>query len=139
MKSAYELRKSLPNKWLNADGSITDMQGNIIYPANEGRAKAFENATSIPDKFITDSGEVKTLAQVSLELFIPVDTLPEVGENNKIYLVPVGDGTFTEYYWTGDAWELLGSVSLDLSDYPTFEQMNAAINSAIYDVLGGEY
>lgn len=139
MKSAYELRKSLPNKWLNADGSITDMQGNIISPANESRAKAFESATSIPDKFITGSGEVKTLAQVSLELFVPVDTLPETGEKNKIYLVPIGDGTFAEYYWTNNAWELLGSVNLDLSDYPTVDQMNAAINEAIYGALGGEY
>ena len=143
MKSAYELKKSIPNKLLNADGSITDFQGNLIEPADEGRARAFANAKSIPDKFITEDGDVKTLAQVSLDLFLPVDALPEIGENNKIYLVPADNGTFDEYYWTGDYWEMLGSVSLDLSNYPTFEQMNfaigEAINTAIYDVLGGEY
>lgn len=143
MKSAYELKRSIPNKLLNADGSITDFQGNLIEPADEGRAKAFENAKSIPDKFITENGDVKTLSQVSLDLFEPVDTLPESGDKNKIYLLPADNGTFDEYYWTGEDWEILGSVSLDLSNYPTFDQMNnaieEAINTAIYDVLGGEY
>ena len=143
MRSAYELKKAIPNKLLNADGSITDFQGNLIEPANESRARAFKNAASMPDKFITEDGDVKTLAQVSLDLFLPVDALPEIGENNKIYLVPADNGTFDEYYWMGDYWEMLGSVSLDLSNYPTFEQMNfaieEAINTAIYDVLGGEY
>lgn len=139
MKAAYDLAKALPNKLLNADGSITDFQGNIISPANEANAKVFSQLKSIPNKFITETGEVKDYAQISLDMFTPVDNLPEVGEKNKIYLVPMSDGTFTEYYWTGEAWEVLGSVSLDLSNYPTFTQMEAAINNAIYDVLGGEY
>ena len=143
MKSAYELKKSIPNKLLNADGSITDFQGNLIEPADEGRAKAFANAKSIPDKFITENGDVRTLSQVSLDLFEPVDTLPESGDKNKIYLLPADGGTFDEYYWTGEDWEILGSVSLDLSNYPTFDQMNfaieEAISTAIYDALGGEY
>lgn len=62
-----------------------------------------------------------------------------VGEENKIYLVPAEDGTFDEYYWTDDKWEVMGHTKLDLSNYPTFEQMDEAISNAIYDVLGGEY
>ena len=70
-----------------------------------------------------------------------MDKLPETGEKDKIYLVPAEDGTFDEYYWVVDQnkWEMLGNVKLDLSDYPTFEQMNTAIDNAVYDVLGGEY
>lgn len=139
MKSAFELSKALPNKLLNADGSITDFQGNIITPANEANAMAFAQMKSLPNKFLDNSGEVKTYAQISLDIFTPVDTLPETGEKNKIYLTPAGDGTFNEYYWTGDAWEVLGNISLDLSDYPTFKQMDDAINTAIYGALGGEY
>lgn len=139
MVTTYELSKALPNKWLNPDGSITDMQGNIISPASESMVKVYNNSKAVVNKFTDSDGEAKTYAQISLELFIPVETLPDVGEKNKIYLVPGKNGTFDEYYWTGKKWDMLGSVSMNLSDYPTFEQMNAAINNAVYDVLGGEY
>lgn len=76
-----------------------------------------------------------------MDLFEPVDVLPETGEKNKIYLVPTKDGSFDEYYWIVDEakWEILGNVAIDLSNYPTFDQMNAAINDAVGTVLGGEY
>ena len=130
MDQVYEMSKSLPNKWLNPDGSITDGQGNIISPGNSSMAELYN----------TD-GETKTQAQISAEIFVPVDRLPETGEKDKIYLVPAEDGTFDEYYWVVDQnkWEVLGNVRLDLSDYPTFEQMNTAIDNAVYDVLGGAY
>ena len=139
MVETYELSKSLPNKWLNPDGSITDNKGTIISPANETMVQVYNNSKAIVNKFTDVDGTTKTYAEISLELFVPVDVLPTTGENNKIYLVPHGDGTFDEYYWTGEQWEVLGSVGIDLSNYPTFNQMNTAINNAIYDVLGGEY
>ena len=139
MVDAYELSKALPNKWLNPDGSITDGQGNIISPANEANAIVYQNSKSVINKFIDIDGDTKTFEQISMDLFVPVDVLPEEGEKNKIYLVPAKDGTFNEYYWTGEKWEILGNVAIDLSNYPTFDQMNAAISGAVYDVLGGEY
>lgn len=139
MDLTYELSKSLPNKWLNPDGSITDGQGNIITPANEANALVYKNSKSIVNKFVDIDGESKTLEQISMDIFNPVTELPEVGEKNKIYLLPAADGTFDEYYWTGEKWEILGSVSMDLSNYPTFDQMDAAINTAVYGALGGEY
>lgn len=137
--TAYELAKALPNKLLNADGSITDFQGNIISPANEANARVFAQTKSMPNKFITETGEVKDYAQVSLDIFVPVDDLPATGEKSKIYLVPNGDGTFSEYYWNNGVWEALGEINLDLSNYPTMQQMNDAISAAVYDVLGGAY
>ena len=137
--TAYELAKALPNKLLNADGSITDFQGNIISPANEANARVFAQTKSMPNKFITETGEVKDYAQVSLDIFVPVDDLPATGEKSKIYLVPNGDGTFNEYYWNNGVWEALGEINLDLSNYPTMQQMNDAISAAVYDVLGGAY
>lgn len=139
MTEAYELSKALPNKWLNPDGSITDGQGNIISPANEANAIVYQNSKSVINKFIDVDGQTKTYEQISMDLFEPVDELPETGEKNKIYLISAGDGTFDEYYWTGDAWELMGNVKIDLSDYPTFDQMTAAIDQAVYGALGGEY
>lgn len=140
MDLAYELSKSLPNKWLNPDGSITDGQGNIISPASEANAIVYKNSKSIVNKFVDVDGETKTFEQISMDIFNPVSELPEVGEKNKIYLLPTEDGTFDEYYWTEEkGWDKLGEVRLDLSNYPTFEQMNAAISEAVYDVLGGSY
>ena len=139
MDQAYELSKALPNKWLNPDGSITDSQGNIISPATTTMAAVYKTSKSIVNKFIDVDGETKTYEQISLNIFVPVDKLPASGEKNKIYLVPADNGTFDEYYWINDKWEVLGNVALDLSDYPTFEQMNSAINEAIYGALGGDY
>ena len=141
MDQVYELSKALPNKWLNPDGSITDGQGNIISPATQTMAVVYKNSKSMVNKFIDIDGATKTYEQISLDIFIPVDVLPETGEKNKIYLVPAQNGTFDEYYWVVDQnkWEELGNVELDLSNYPTFTQMNQAINEAVYDVLGGSY
>lgn len=139
MDQAYELSKALPNKWLNPDGSITDGQGNIISPATTTMAAVYKTSKSIVNKFIDIDGETKTYEQISMDIFVPVDKLPTTGEKNKIYLVPADNGTFDEYYWINDKWELLGNVALDLSDYPTIEQMNTAINEAIYGALGGVY
>ena len=141
MDIVYELSKALPNKWLNPDGSITDGQGNIISPGNQSMAELYKNSKSQVNKYIDTDGEAKTQAQISAEIFVPVDKLPETGEKDKIYLVPAEDGTFDEYYWVVDQnkWEILGNVRLDLSNYPTFDQMNTAIDNAVYDVLGGNY
>ncbi len=139
MTDAYELSKALPNKWLNPDGSITDGQGNIISPANEANAIVYKNSKSVINKFIDIDGDTKTYEQISMDLFEPVETLPAIGEKNKIYLVPAKGGTFDEYYWTGEKWEVMGNVAIDLADYPTFDQMNAAINQAVFDALGGGY
>ena len=139
MDQVYEMSKSLPNKWLNPDGSITDGQGNIISPASEIGKVVYKSSKSFVNKFVDTDGESKTYEQISMDIFVPVDKLSETGEKNKIYLVPAENGTFDEYYWINDKWELLGNVALDLSNYPTFDQMNEAIDNAVYDVLGGAY
>ena len=77
---------------------------------------------------------------VSGDIFIVVDVLPDTGEENKIYLVPSENGMFDEYYWnTNNEWDKIGEVTIDLSNYPTFSQMNQAIDQAVYGALGGDY
>lgn len=157
MDLTYELSTALPNKWLNPDGSITDGQGNIITPATESGKAVYETSKSLVNKFVDTDGEIKTYAQISLALFIVVDELPEVGEKNRIYLVPskTESGMFDEYYYNdNDLWDKMGEVTMDLSNYPTIEQMNKALNANsvadkaytdtkieenITKVLGGEY
>lgn len=138
--TVYELSKALPNKLLNADGSITDFQGNIISPANEVNAEVYKNSKAIANKFVTESGDTKTYEEISLDIFIVVDTLPEEGEKNRIYLVPGENGMFDEYFWNENGkWDKIGEVSIDLTNYPTFDQMNSAIDTAIFGALRKEY
>ena len=137
---AFELKKSLPNKLLNKDGSVTDFQGNEILPADKARAEVFERTKSIANKFADADGETKTYAQISLELFMPVEQLPETGNKNKIYLVPTENGMFDEYYWNdNDKWDKIGEVSIDLSKYMTADETKKYVDSQVKNVLGGEY
>ena len=52
-----------------------------------------------------------------------VNSLPERGQSNVIYLTPKVDGSATnvkdEYLWTGSAFEKIGDTEIDLSNYLT--------------------
>ena len=61
-----------------------------------------------------------------------VDTLPEVGETDTIYLLkkdtPGDDNYYDEYvYTTNNGWEHIGDTSVDLTDYYTKEETTAII------------
>lgn len=61
------------------------------------------------------------LAEAEGISFKPVNELPESGDGNYIYLVPKAEEEtmkrFDEYIWFDQAWELLGSADVDLSDF----------------------
>lgn len=76
--------------------------------------------------------------------FQVVDELPEAGEKGVIYLVAHthGEGdSYDEYIWVNGAFEKIGNTDIDLSNYSTTTQMNAAIAAAInaldYTSTGG--
>ena len=151
----FNLLKSMPNKLLNKDGSITDFQGNIILPADDSRAEAYRLSKAIANKFLNSDEEIKTYAEISVQLFTIVDVLPEEGEKNKIYLVPSENGMFDEYFWNdNNKWDKIGEVTIDLSNYPNRQEVadaiaanstadreytDNAIKTSITDILGGEY
>ena len=151
----FNLLKSMPNKLLNKDGSITDFQGNIILPADDSRAEAYRLSKAIANKFLNSDEEIKTYAEISVQLFTIVDVLPAEGEKNKIYLVPSENGMFDEYFWNdNNKWDKIGEVTIDLSNYPNRQEVadaiaanstadreytDNAIKASITDVLGGEY
>jgi hypothetical protein len=74
------------------------------------------------------------------ELFVIVEELPEIGQINKIYLVPreIGEenNVFEEYIWINSEWENIGSISIDLSDYYTKTEVNALLNGKL-NILSG--
>ena len=57
-----------------------------------------------------------------------VDTLPEIGETDTIYLVkkdkPGDQNLYDEYVYTNGSWEHIGDTSVDLSNYYTKDEAN---------------
>lgn len=131
MATEYELKKSLPNKMVNENNTITDLAGNVVTNA----VTEYENKPALPNKWLNPDGTYSTLADIlsgmiDTDLFIVVEELPASGNVNKIYLLADGD-TLKEYHWTGTKWDPIGMVEFDISKYSTTEQMNAAIATAL--------
>ena len=61
-----------------------------------------------------------------------VDTLPETGETDTIYLLkkekPGVQNLYDEYVYTNSSWEHIGDTSVDLSDYYTKEESDTKLN-----------
>ena len=70
-------------------------------------------------------------------IFMLVDALPSTGEDNIIYLIPAekaDDKNYkNEYMWINNQWELIGSTSVDLSEYAK----TATVNEK-FSILEGE-
>lgn len=62
-----------------------------------------------------------------------VQTLPASGQNGKIYLVPIdesggpSDNIYEEYIWVNNAWEMIGTTEMDLSNYVTFTDLSTEL------------
>lgn len=116
--SALSSKKALPNKLLNSDGSITDLNGNAI----SNPVPAYQSKPALPNKFLNADGTYSTLSEIigsaiDTDLFIIVDELPATGEPNKIYLVPKTGGGFVEWAYNDGQWDTIGELEVDLSDY----------------------
>ena len=68
-----------------------------------------------------------------------VDTLPETGQTDTIYLVkkdnPGEQNLYDEYVYTDTGWEHIGDTSVDLTDYYTKDEVNdklATISKVYY-------
>ena len=108
---------------------------------------------TITDVFpIVDNNETKKTSIDTLTKYITskitvlttkvVDNVSAVTEENILYLVPnstSGDNKYDEYMLINGSPELIGSQTIDLSNYPTTEEMYAAISNAIGGALNGTY
>jgi len=86
---------------------------------------------------IEADGSITLDAEIDGDLFIPVLELPTTDiKENKIYLVPrvtpEAGNVLDEFIWINGDWELLGSVSVDLTNYYTKSEI-AALLAAIPD------
>lgn len=128
-EKVYELKNSLPNKLLQDDGTITDIAGNPV----TNTVTEYDNSPSLPNKFMNPDGSYSTLneiiaSMIDVDIFVPVQELPEIGEDNKIYLIPNGRGTFDEYFWNGSKWDKIGE--LDISNLATKSEVEQCLIDA---------
>ena len=77
------------------------------------------------------------IGQIKTAHFEVVESLPEIGQENIIYLVRKPDEEFddiyVEYIWVNNAYELIGSTKVDLSGYLTKTEYNDSKYSYVKD------
>ena len=115
---------AIPNKLLQRDGSVTDFAGQT----SANPVMEYANRPALPNKFLNPDGSYSTFDEllgkiVDTNIFIVVNTLPKIGESNKIYLVPNNTGTFDEYFWNSkNQWDKIGVLNVPMQsfeNYPT--------------------
>ena len=132
--NSYNMKQGLPNKMLNEDGTTTDLFGKIV----QNPSKSWENKQALPNKWLNPDGTYSTLKEIiggsiDSDIFVVVDELPEEGNPKKIYLLPDGNGGFIEYHYINGKWDIVGDINIDLSNYPTKQEMTKAINNALQE------
>lgn len=114
-----------------------------VLTAVKWNGEAFE----ITDKAVDIYSKVSTFVseeigkQIHMSVEV-VEALPTAGEAGVIYLkAEAGNiaGTYTEYIWTGSAFEQIGTTATDLTNYATKDDVATAINNKVTDLNLAQY
>lgn len=80
-------------------------------------------------------GDVKISCTIDNDLFVVVQSLPQTGIANRLYLVPksspAGQNIHDEYLYINGKWEQVGTVAVDLGNYYTKGEANNKTNELI--------
>lgn len=135
MNAEYELIITLTNGNVYTSPVLKGPKGDSVeYDDTELREE-------IDDRYTKE--EVDNMISVIPKFAIAVvETLPVSDiSTTTVYLVPNNSGEtsnlYDEYIYTTQ-WEKLGTQTVDLSDYPTTSEMNAAIDAAINSIIDGD-
>lgn len=135
MNAEYELIITLTNGNVYTSPILKGPKGDSVeYDDSELRAE-------INDRYTKE--EVDNMISVIPKFAIAVvETLPVSDiSTTTVYLVPNNSGEtsnlYDEYIYTTQ-WEKLGTQTVDLSDYSTTSEMNAAIDAAINSIIDGD-
>lgn len=120
----------------NANAAIANMEN--TYAKKDEMPDVSEFITTSVDNLVNYYRKSETYNQEQINSLIGsittinfkiVDSLPETGENNLIYLVPSSKqeekNVKDEYIWVDGNWELIGSTKIDLSNYYTKDEVNS--------------
>ena len=125
MENSLSRKRAIPNKLLQEDGTVTDLMGNQIVNSTE----IYNKKPALPNKFLNPDGSYSTLSEIlgkviDTTLFIVVDTLPEIGNPNKIYLVPNDTGSFDEYFWNNkNQWDKIGALNVPMQSFENYPSL----------------
>ena len=125
MENSLSRKCAIPNKLLQEDGTVTDLMGNQVVNSTE----IYNKKPALPNKFLNPDGSYSTLSEIlgkaiDTTLFIVVDTLPEIGNPNKIYLVPNDTGSFDEYFWNNkNQWDKIGALNVPMQAFENYPSL----------------
>lgn len=125
MENSLSRKRAIPNKLLQEDGTVTDLMGNQVVNSTE----IYNKKPALPNKFLNPDGSYSTLSEIlgkviDTTLFIVVDTLPEIGNPNKIYLVPNDTGSFDEYFWNNkNQWDKIGALNVPMQSFENYPSL----------------
>lgn len=135
MNEEFELIVTLTNGYVYTSPILKGPKGDSVeYDDSELRAL-------INDRYTKE--EVDNMISVIPKFAIAVvNELPiEDISTTTVYLLPNNSGEtsnlYDEYIYTTQ-WEKLGTQTVDLSNYPTNEEMQAAIDEAINSIIDGD-
>lgn len=135
MNAEYELIITLTNGSMYTSPILKGPKGDSVeYDDTELREE-------IDDRYT--KAEVDNMISVIPKFAIAVVNELPVSDisTTTVYLVPNNSGEtsnlYDEYIYTTQ-WEKLGTQTVDLSDYPTTSEMNAAIDAAINSIIDGD-
>lgn len=88
--------------------------------------------------FVTQSIASAIASVETLRIEI-VTTLPETGESNVIYFVPMTNpkdsNLYEEYIWINGSYELIGTTQIDLSNYWSKTELTAMTTEELEEIL----
>ena len=135
MNAEYELIITLTNGSIYTSPILKGPKGDSVeYDDTELREE-------IDDRYT--KAEVDNMISVIPKFAIAVVNELPISDisTTTVYLVPNNSGEtsnlYDEYIYTTQ-WEKLGTQTVDLSDYPTTSEMNAAIDAAINSIIDGD-
>lgn len=125
MANSLDNIPAIPNKLLQRDGSVTDFAGQT----SANPVMEYANRPALPNKFLNPDGSYSTFDEllgkiVDTNIFIVVDTLPETGSPNKIYLIPNNIGSFDEYFWNSkNQWDKIGALNVPMQSFENYPSL----------------
>lgn len=135
-EGAYTAAQEANTAAKNANAAIANMEN--TYAKKDEIPDVSEFVTTTVDNLVNYYKKSETytkeeinglIGSTSSINFKVVDSLPETGESNIIYLVPSSKqeekNVKDEYIWVDDSWELIGSTKIDLSNYYTRDEVNS--------------
>lgn len=77
-----------------------------------------ESTNAVENRVVKSINDRVTNIEETRPVIVVLDSeLPETGETNKVYLLPVGEDNFDEYIWNGAKYICIGCSKLELENY----------------------